>query len=187
MLATRELSRGDLKVVNSWRASREMIDCLGAPYRFIDIEIDEAWYDAYLRNRDHTIRCVAVDSGAPDVALALATLSCIDWVHGTCEFHIMVGPDSQGKGVGAYALREMLRHAFSDLGLHRVELGVLSTNERARSLYEKAGFVCEGSKRSAVLKNGEYVDLVIMGLLRKEWRGSCAAANSVPGGGSKCD
>lgn len=63
----------------------------------------------------------------------------------------------------------MLRHAFSDLGLNRVELTVLESNSRARSIYEKEGFALEGTLRAAAWKNGRYEDMHVMSILREEW------------------
>lgn len=168
-LVLRELERGDLNTITAWRASRELIDCLAAPYRFIGQEIDDHWFDGYLSSRASTVRCAVVDSGNPEQILGLATLADIDWVVRSAEFHIMVGPRTQGQGVGTYAIREMLRHAFSDLGLNRVELTVLESNSRARSIYEKEGFALEGTLRAAAWKNGRYEDMHVMSILREEW------------------
>lgn len=181
MLELRELQRRDLSTITLWRAKRDMIDCLGAPFRYIGPEIDERWFDGYLSGRANCVRCVAVDSRCPNQILGLATLSGIDWIHRSCTFHIMVGPEAQGRGVGKFALTEMLRHAFTDLGLHRVELSVLDSNTRARALYEKSGFVLEGTRRAAVFKNGHWEDMHTMGLLIGEWQ---ALDSSLRGGGA---
>lgn len=172
MLELRELQRGDLPAITSWRAGRGMIDCLGAPYRYIGPEIDERWFDSYLSSRSNTVRCAVADADSPAEILGLATLAGIDWVHRSCTFHIMVGPKAQGRGVGTFALAGMLRHASSDLGLHRVELSVLDSNSRARSLYEKFGFVLEGTRRRAAFKNGRWEDMHVMAILADEWKPS---------------
>ena len=169
MYALRELNRSDLQEINRWRADRELINCLGAPFRYIDLAIDERWYESYLNGRSNTVRCVVTDEQKTNSPLALVTLAAIDWVSGVCELHIMVAPEWQGRGVGTYAVGAMLRHAFLDLGLRRVELSVLSDNARARALYIKAGFVEEGVKRGARYKNGTYYDMCIMALLKEEW------------------
>lgn len=178
MLELRELRRADLPAINGWRADREQVDSLGAPFRYIGPEVDEAWFDGYLRSRSNAVRCVVVDGDEPDVALGLATLAGIDWVHRSCTFHVQVAPEAQGRGVGKFALAGMLRHAFLDLGLNRVELAVLGTNERARHMYESAGFVLEGTRRQAAWKNGQFVDMHVMGLLAGEW-----CNRNVAGGG----
>lgn len=179
MYALRELSRSDLPEINRWRADQGLIDGLGAPFRYIDLAIDERWYESYLNGRANSVRCVVVDEQETDSPLALITLAAVDWVSRVCELHIMVAPERQGQGVGTYAVGAMLRHAFLDLGLRRVELSVLAENARARALYAKAGFVEEGVKRSARYKNGSYHDLCIMALLKEDWLSN--------GGSIKCD
>ena len=169
MLELRELARGDLAAINAWRADRDTVACLGAPFRYIGREVDESRFDAYMRGRANCVRCVVVDADEPEKALGLATLASINWVHRTCTFHIQVSPGARGRGVGGFALDGMLRHAFRDLRLNRVELDVLVTNSRARRMYEKAGFAAEGRRRQAAFKDGGYVDMIGMGLLRDEW------------------
>lgn len=166
----RELRREDVSVINRWRRDRELVACLGAPYRYIGPEVDLAWFDGYLASRGSAVRCVTVEEDSPEVPLCLTTLSGIDWVNGSCELHIMVGEESnRGRGVGTFSVFEMVRHAFEDLNLRRVELSVLDANARARGLYEKAGFEYEGLKRQARYKQGEYVDLRMMALLKEDW------------------
>jgi RimJ/RimL family protein N-acetyltransferase len=63
-----------------------------------------------------------------------------------------------------------MTHAFG-VGLHRVELDVYDFNTRARHIYEKLGFVLEGTKREALRFDDGWVDCHVMGLLAREWRG----------------
>jgi RimJ/RimL family protein N-acetyltransferase len=51
-----------------------------------------------------------------------------------------------------------------------VWLRVLGNNERAIRSYLACGFVEEGRLRSHVWSNGEYFDLVCMGVLKDEWQ-----------------
>lgn len=170
MLRVRELSRSDLTEINSWRSDRETVALLGAPFRYVGPEIDEAWFNAYLSSRHNTIRLITFDDSSPSTPLCLTTLSGIDWVSRSAEFHIQVGASAaRGRGVGRFSAVEALRHAFDDMGLQRVELQVLASNDRARSLYDSLGFRVEGTRRKAVYKEGRFIDSVIMGLLRDEW------------------
>lgn len=171
MFELRELERADIPEINSWRRNPELISFLGAPYRFIGEEIDEKWFEHYLVSRSNTVRCAVVEYDNPERILGLVTLASIDWVNRSCTLHIMIGrTDNQGKGLGTFAVDGMLHHAFLDLNLRRVELNVLSNNERAIHLYNKLGFVVEGVRRSAVQKQGSYLDMVVMGLLKDEWK-----------------
>lgn len=166
----RELERTDVETINGWRAKRELIDCLGAPFRYIGSEIDEAWFEGYLESRSSTVRCAIVKKEEPNNILGLITLASINWINRSCVLHIMVGAEADcGKGLGTFAVDEMLYHAFNDLNLARVELNVLADNERAQHLYTKFGFIVEGTRRKAAYKNGRYQDMLVMGLLKDEW------------------
>ena len=52
--------------------------------------------------------------------------------------------------------------------LVRLELGVYKDNEKAIKLYESLGFEKEGVKKYSAIKNGEYVDEIIMGRYNKK-------------------
>jgi RimJ/RimL family protein N-acetyltransferase len=95
----------------------------------------------------------------------------ICWVSRSAEFAIMIGrKDYWSRGVGSLATRAMLSHAFRDRQLNRVWLNVLRSNERARRLYERVGFMKEGTLRSAAYKNGRYVDVDVMSILACEFQ-----------------
>lgn len=84
-------------------------------------------------------------------------------------FAIVIGPDHQNRGYGTEAARLMLRYGFSELGLHRIELGVYGFNARAMAAYTKAGFREEGRRRQSTWRSGAWHDDVTMGILRHEW------------------
>lgn len=72
-------------------------------------------------------------------------------------------------GGSNFAVTAILKYAFTDLNLHRVQLEVLTNNTRARNLYKKCGFRDEGEKRQAIFKNGRYLDITVMGILKTEY------------------
>nr|WP_300091277.1 GNAT family protein [Sedimentibacter sp.] len=77
--------------------------------------------------------------------------------------------DLRGRGYGKEALKLLLDYGFYIKDFHRIQLNVLSFNERAISLYEKAGFIKEGTYREFVLRDNERYDLYLYGLLKSEW------------------
>lgn len=81
----------------------------------------------------------------------------------------IANPDMRGKGLGEEALRLALKWAFEEMGCQRVTLDHFSDNVIAAALYKKIGFVPEGTMRDAGKKNGEYVDLCLMSILRDEY------------------
>lgn len=94
----------------------------------------------------------------------------VDEVARTCALGITIGDKSYwGRGYGREAVKLLVDYAFRLRNLRRVWLTVNGNNERAIRAYRTCGFVEEGRQRQHVWSNGEYVDLVYMGLLREEW------------------
>jgi RimJ/RimL family protein N-acetyltransferase len=92
-------------------------------------------------------------------------LNDLDTDNRSCAFRILLqGPPFYGRGLGTEATRLAVEHAFA-LGLHRVELEVYDFNPRARRVYEKAGFRHEGTRRDALLWDGDWVDAHLMAML----------------------
>lgn len=56
MYHLRELERKDLKTINCWRNDPELIAVLGAPFRYINLDVDENWFDGYMSNRGTQVR-----------------------------------------------------------------------------------------------------------------------------------
>jgi putative acetyltransferase len=78
---------------------------------------------------------------------------------------ISVRKDWCDRGVGTALLRAAIDHARAGGVVKRIELAVFAQNARAIHVYEKLGFRHEGRRRNAVLKNGRYLDDLIMALL----------------------
>ena len=81
----------------------------------------------------------------------------------TDMMNVAVHPDYRRKGI-AEALVMELENALKDLGSRRLTLEVRESNEPARKLYEKLGFVQVG-KRPRYYRNPREDALI----LRKEW------------------
>ena len=71
-----------------------------------------------------------------------------------------VASDWRGQGIGARLIEAALE-ASSEL-FEQVELHVFASNERARALYRKAGFVEQGCRRGGRKHAGLYDDDIIM-------------------------
>jgi ribosomal-protein-alanine N-acetyltransferase len=68
------------------------------------------------------------------------------------NFGIMIGNKNVwGKGIGTEATQLAVSFAFNQLGLNKVELGVLKINENAIKAYEKAGFEKFGTEDNVIL------------------------------------
>jgi RimJ/RimL family protein N-acetyltransferase len=81
---------------------------------------------------------------------------------------LAVHPEFRGRRLGDTAARLVQRHLIFDLDYHRLELEIYGFNARAIAHAERSGFVCEGVKRRAYLRHGDWVDGVLFGLTRED-------------------
>jgi RimJ/RimL family protein N-acetyltransferase len=98
-----------------------------------------------------------------------AGLYAIDWIDRQAEFGISIDPAHWNQGYGREVTGQMLRYAFDELNLHRVELRVIGNNFRGIKAYQACGFVHEGTKRQAAFLDGRWEDVLLMAVLREEW------------------
>ncbi|HEY2690753.1 MAG TPA: GNAT family protein [Streptosporangiaceae bacterium] len=141
---------------------------LTGSHRRATFEDLEAWYAS---RADHDDRLdLSIIERASGGWAGEVVLNELDPDNLSCGFRIgLVGPEYYGRGLGTEATRLVLGHAFETVGLHRIELTVFAFNPRARRVYDKVGFVFEGTRRQALRWDGEWVDADIMGILADEW------------------
>jgi RimJ/RimL family protein N-acetyltransferase len=97
-------------------------------------------------------------------------LERVDLSNGNAWLAIAIGPQHWKKGYGMEAMEKVLTYAFNELCLHRIQLTVFSYNMGAISLYEKIGFVKEGTYREYIHRDGKRYDMHLYGLLKEEWK-----------------
>ena len=168
MYRLRELERDDLLVINTWRRDEELIDYLGAAFRYINVEVENKWFDDYMLNREKNIRCSILNE--EDDVVGLVSLTQINRLNQSAVAHIMIGENkNRERGIGYYAVNQILKHAFYDMNFNRVELTVLESNQRSINVAKKVGFKQEGNKRQAAFKKGKFVNTIIMAILKEDY------------------
>ena len=91
--------------------------------------------------------------------------------HLRADYGILIGDKtSWGKGYAKEASIALINHAFKKMNIHRIYLGVLDGNDAAIHLYKKLGFIQEGTLRKDRFCDGKFVDCLIFGLLKEEWK-----------------
>jgi RimJ/RimL family protein N-acetyltransferase len=108
----------------------------------------EAWFSRLAADSSTRRFVIESETGEP---IGLTGFWDIDWRNRTAMTAIKLG-------------------AFLDAGFNRLHATILATNSRSLAAYvRKSGWAEEGILRKHIWKNGEYVDLVQIGILRSEF------------------
>ncbi len=83
-----------------------------------------------------------------------------------------VAPSRAGRGVATLAVAEVLRLAFTEYDLHRVEACTLLHNERSQRVLIKSGFERIGMAPRYLKIAGEWQDHYLFQIVAENWLGS---------------
>ena len=114
----------------------------------------------------------ALDERIGDRAVGTVTLFALQAAGERAEVGYALRRASWGRGYMREALTAVLDWAFGTLGLRRVEADVDPRNAASARTLERLGFRREGLLRERWEVAGEVADSLILGLLRREWRGA---------------
>ncbi len=149
-----------------WINEREQV-LLSTPYLPVSEAEHRLWFESVQGRKDTFI--FAIRTIEEDRLIGSCQLHSVHWVHRTAELQIRIGEaDQRGQGYGQEITKLLLDFAFLDLNLNRVSLHVFEGNEAAIHVYKKTGFRREGLLRQGAHINGEYLDILVMGILREE-------------------
>jgi RimJ/RimL family protein N-acetyltransferase len=159
------------QIHGQWR----LLDAPWGGVRTAFTEAEEAQY------RQRFLEGLAEDLPSPRKQLVIALLDerPIGWVNRYGEKRFpdtwMVGidiceDDYLEKGLGTEALRLWVDYLFANSTVHRIGLDTWSFNPRMMRVAEKLGFALEGAQREVLQWQGEWLDFVHYGMLRKEWK-----------------
>lgn len=163
----RAIEQTDLEALHRWINDAEVIQYLGM--RFPKSLLDER---RWLEREQDPMKELAVGIQTLEGQLiGSCGLHRIDALNHCASLGVMIGEKEYwGQGYGTDALVTLCLFGFAEMNLHRISLHVYAFNQRAQRCYEKVGFVAEGRLREAVYKQGAYHDVLVMGVLREEFR-----------------
>jgi len=165
----RALERKDIPTLTRWMNDPEVRENL-LVFVPLSTAAEERWVEGLLdRPDDHVFGVEALIEGHWRHVGNIG-LHGIERHHRRAEIGIVIGEKGAwGQGYGTEAMALMMRFAFHELGMHRIELEVFETNLRAIKTYRALGFVEEGVRRESIFQGGRFIDAIHMGVLRGEF------------------
>lgn len=165
----RPAERGDIPAFVRWFNDYGTTRFLGgrAP---MGVALEERWFEGVLERHGTSDWFFVICRLGDERPVGNIGLHELDLTNGSAAVGITIGePDEQGRGLGTDALEALLDFGFGRLRLERMWLDVYDFNERAMASYRKAGFQHEGVARHGAYRDGRFVDVVSMAILRYEW------------------
>ncbi len=105
-----------------------------------------------------------------DKHIGTTKLEPINLAEGHATIGILIGDKAfWGAGYGPEAMSRLMRHAFDDLGVKEVRLGVLSENQRGLKAYPKIGFHITKEDPASVPMDGKMYDQTWMVCLKHDF------------------
>lgn len=129
-------------------------------------ESQKVWWESV---KDHDkYKCWIVNADGTDVGYC--DLASFDVVNQRADPGIYIGhPDFRGKGLAKHVMLNQQRHAFEHFGLHKLYGPVMAANSATVAAVLRVGFLLEGYLQDHVYKNGQFWDIIMIGLLRERW------------------
>ena len=134
----------------------------------VSTKAQEAWYNKIVNDRSNLRFSITLAD--QDIPLGMVNLVDIDWKSGVAFSGIKLFNNApKGAGIGFDTVMTVMRYAFDELRLNRLEGTILEFNEASMRLYKKCGWKKEGVRRQSQYQMGKYYDEFFVAILKDEF------------------
>lgn len=160
----RALELDDLERTHKWHNDPDLYSSLTGTFRYVSMSAERKWIEKKAEFNDCEIS-LAICESKTKRHIGNIYLREISWIDRRAGLAIFIGEkDARSKGYGQSAVKQLVRYAFDELNLQKISLPVLVDNAVAQHIYEKCGFTIEGTLKRHVYKNGQFKDVLVMGI-----------------------
>ncbi|GAB3203828.1 ribosomal-protein-serine acetyltransferase [Pontibacter aydingkolensis] len=136
-------------------------------------------YSKAVSDTEAFIKSVTAEANTTDLVFAVLYqgqhvgvigFKSIDLANLKLEIGYWLAENKQHNGIITRSCATLLRYAFEKMQMNRVQIKVGVSNKRSSSIPKKLHFTFEGMERDGeLLANGQFHDLEVYSLLRREW------------------
>lgn len=133
---------------------------------FVNQTDQKKWFESM----DHkkTMMLIAINKDTQE-KVGVYKIQNIDWMNRKYDSAHDVFRDHRGNGYGKTVLEAGVDFGFEILNMNRIDTEVLENNVASMKSAIYVGYIKEGIKRKAIHKCGEYLDSVVLGILKEDW------------------
>lgn len=162
----RRIQKDDLEKVRIWRMKPSVTKYMNTDPK-LTIEDQIKWFD--MISKDQTCRYFIIE--VDNNSIGLLGITDIDYKNFRCSWVWYIGEEEyRGKGIAKKIQFNLYDYVFQELKLNRLYSHILGFNKHEIDNVHKAcGYNIEGILKEHVYKNGEFIDVVVMGITANEW------------------
>lgn len=166
----RALSESDLERVHGWHNDPELYVNFPTPFRHVSMVAEREWLQKRTAPSSNSVNmAICLSPGGEHIGNIY--LTDINWIARNAAIGMFLAdPGSRRRGYGTDAMRQLLAHAFRDLGLIRIYGNILANNFSSIKMVERIGFELEGRMKMQVFKDGQYQDVLIVAIGAERFR-----------------
>lgn len=159
----RQIRKDDLEMIMNWRMMPEITKYMNTDPK-LTMEGQIKWFQKISESETDFFWILEVD-GVPSGVVSLVEYNGHQIHTGV---YIAV-KEKRSLKLTMYLQWNLYRYGFEQMGVHKVCEEVFSVNKPVNRILDMCGSKREGELRDHVLKQGEYYDVVVRGILREEW------------------
>lgn len=165
-IAFRKLEATDLEALKdlkdgTWRNTHQV--------SVLNLWDQQQWFEAISKSKTDYILIAYQDVGAPQVVcgpIGIFKIQDIDWISRAGNIGYDLFEAYRGKRLATPLIEAGTDFCFRALNLRRLTAEVLNNNTPSLKAITKAGFVQEGIKREAIIREGSVLDSIMFGKLK---------------------
>lgn len=133
---------------------------------FVNSLDQKKWFESL--NPLKSLILKAIDIKTNEV-IGLYKIQNIDWFNRKYDSSHDVFENHRGKGYSKPILEAGVDFGFEVLNMNRIDTEVIENNIASLKSALWVGYIEEGKKRKCIHKCGEYLDSIVLGILKDEW------------------
>ena len=162
----RRMVESDMENVMRWRMNPEV-----TKYMYTDPKLTMEGQLKWFAKVDNDETCRYFIIVVDEVPIGLLAIIDIDELNHRCSWVWYIGEDGyRGKGIAKKIQLNLYDYVFYEMGMHRLWSNILSFNtHEITNVHEACGYVVEGVQKEHIYKNGQFLDVVLMGINIDRW------------------
>jgi hypothetical protein len=165
MTRLRPIYEEELEMIMQWRMMPEITKFMYTDPQ-LTLEGQQKWYQSLQTRKDMIVFMIEVDQ----IPSGVLSITDIDYTNKRCSWGYYMAVKENRSFTLAIALEwNLYDYVFDVLGMNKLEGEIFSFNKPVIRIHEMCGSKVEGIKREHILKDGQFYDVTITGILKQDW------------------